>query len=163
VNPPCALLAATSADAPALARLEQACHSHPWTISHFQQSVGAGPRGRRTFVLRTPAPDTDPLGGIVAYCVVETVLDEAHIHNLAVRPDLRRRRLARWLLEQILDLVAREGASSVFLEVRRSNRAALALYGGLGFLEVGTRRGYYRQPVEDALVLSRGGEPGASS
>jgi [ribosomal protein S18]-alanine N-acetyltransferase len=103
------------------------------------------------------------MGGIVAYCVVETVLDEAHIHNLAVRPDLRRRRLARWLLEQILGLVERQGASSVFLEVRRSNQAALSLYGNLGFREVGTRRGYYRQPVEDALVLSRGAPPGASS
>jgi ribosomal-protein-alanine N-acetyltransferase len=47
------------------------------------------------------------------------------------------------------------GASRVFLEVRQSNTDARAFYATLGFLEVGRRRGYYRDPAEDALVLSR--------
>jgi [ribosomal protein S18]-alanine N-acetyltransferase len=153
VTPPCALVDAKRADATALALLEARCHTHPWTVAHFQQSVADGTTGRRTLLLRSPFPPGDPLRGILAYCVVEVVLDEAHVHNLAVRPDLQRRGLARWLLLRTLAVVARQGATAAFLEVRRSNRAALELYSGLGFEEVGTRRGYYRHPTEDALVL----------
>jgi ribosomal-protein-alanine N-acetyltransferase len=155
VNPPCALVDAIRQDAAALALLESRCHTHPWTAAHFQQSVADGTTGRRTLLLRGPGDAGDPLRGILAYCVVEVVLDEAHVHNLAVRPDLRRRGLARWLLLRTLAVVARQGATAAFLEVRRSNQAALELYGRLGFREVGTRRGYYRQPAEDALVLRR--------
>lgn len=155
--PPCALVDALHSDADALARLEARCHTHPWTARHFEQSVADGTTGRRTLLLRTPFAPGDPLRGIVAYCVVEVVLDEAHIHNLAVREDLRRRGLARWLLLRTLAVVARQGARAAFLEVRRSNRAALELYSRLGFREVGTRRGYYRQPAEDALMLRRDG------
>ena len=147
---------ATAADAPALARLEQACHSHPWTVAHFERSVGPGPEGRRVLVLRGPErtdhPD-HPEGGILAYCVVESVLDEVHVHNLAVRPGLRRRGLGRWLLGQTVALLRRQGARSFILEVRASNRPAVALYGSLGFGEVGRRPGYYRHPREDALIL----------
>ncbi len=147
---------ATAQDAPALADLERRCHSHPWTIAHFERSIGGGPGGRRVLVLRG---SDHPLGGILAYCAVESVLDEAHIHNLAVRPDLRRRRLGLWLLRQTLDILARQGTRSFLLEVRASNQPALALYGGLGFGEVGRRPGYYRDPLEDAIVLQFGLAP----
>jgi [ribosomal protein S18]-alanine N-acetyltransferase len=163
VIPACALVDAIREDAPALARLEALCHTHPWTAAHFQQSVAHGTTGRRTLLLRGPRAPGDPLRGILAYCVVEVVLDEAHVHNLAVRPDLRRRGLARWLLLRTLALVVRQGVTAAFLEVRRSNRAALELYGGLGFRQVGIRRGYYRQPAEDALVLRRDGLPDPSA
>jgi [ribosomal protein S18]-alanine N-acetyltransferase len=89
----------------------------------------------------------------VAYCVYQVVADEMHILDLAVRAERQRRGLARWLLEFALDQARRRGAARAFLEVRRSNQAALALYRSLGFRVLAERRLYYRDPGEDALVL----------
>jgi ribosomal-protein-alanine N-acetyltransferase len=78
-----------------------------------------------------------------------------HIHTLAVSPLARGRGLGRRLLGRVLDLGARRGASSAFLEVRQSNWAALALYRSFGFDVILVRRGYYERPREDALVLQK--------
>jgi ribosomal-protein-alanine N-acetyltransferase len=83
------------------------------------------------------------------------VTDEGEIANLAVDP-------ARWgggvgkiLLDAALAEGARRGAESVYLEVRESNARARRLYASRGFEEVGRRKGYYRRPAEDAIVLRR--------
>jgi ribosomal-protein-alanine N-acetyltransferase len=70
-----------------------------------------------------------------------------------VRVSSRGRGLGGKLLDAALDEVASRGADQVFLEVRESNHTARSLYASRGFTEVSRRRGYYRSPVEDALVL----------
>jgi [ribosomal protein S18]-alanine N-acetyltransferase len=80
-----------------------------------------------------------------------------------VLPEERRRGVAAALLERILAEGRKLGAFRATLEVRRSNEAALALYKRLGFSVEATRRGYYSQPEEDALVLWRNNELGHSS
>ncbi len=81
------------------------------------------------------------------------MLDEAEILNLGVAEPVRRRGIARALVRSLLAEFSGRGVRTVFLEVRESNRPARRLYESFGFREVGRRSRYYRQPVEDAVVL----------
>jgi ribosomal-protein-alanine N-acetyltransferase len=148
------LEAAADEDAEALCQLETRCHSHPWSLRHFDDAL-ADPRGSRILVLRSPGRAQAADRGIVAYCVLQIVTDEIHVHNLAVRPEDRRRGHGRWLLEQALAWGRSVGARTALLEVRQSNWAALELYRAAGFAAISVRRGYYDHPREDALVLRK--------
>ena len=99
----------------------------------------------------------DEYGRAVGFCSFWRVLDELHINNLAVLPDLRRNGIASALLGHVLREGARLGAVRATLEVRRSNDPARLLYERFGFSIAGVRRGYYSNPVEDALILWRDG------
>jgi ribosomal-protein-alanine N-acetyltransferase len=92
---------------------------------------------------------------VAGFCAFWRIATEMHINNLAIRPELRGRGLGGQLLRASLEAAARLGAASATLEVRQSNVAARRLYARAGFNEAGVRRNYYRQPVEDALVLMR--------
>jgi ribosomal-protein-alanine N-acetyltransferase len=141
-------------DSPALAALEAACHSHPWTEAHFRQEVAYRPPNA-VLVLRGAPTSAEPWQGLRAYCVYRVIVDEMHILNVAVAPAWRRRGLARWILGFATGQAARSGARRAFLEVRRSNREALSLYEGLGFSRLRVRKDYYSEPREDAVVLGR--------
>jgi ribosomal-protein-alanine N-acetyltransferase len=141
-------------DLVALTDLERRCQSHPWSEASFREAIQAQERCL-VLVLRAPEERLSQGQGLRAYCVIETVADEAHIHNLAVALEHRRQGLGRKLLGLALEAAERRGVAVAFLEVRASNQAALALYRGLGFAPVGIRHGYYTEPLEDAIVLSR--------
>jgi ribosomal-protein-alanine acetyltransferase len=89
----------------------------------------------------------------MAYFLAREILGTAEVLNLAVVPEFRGRGLGAELLDAGLSAVRARGGSEVFLEVRASNAVAQALYAGRGFRTEGRRRGYYRRPDEDALVL----------
>jgi len=146
------------ADVEALAELERRCHAHPWTLRHFADAL-TDRKTLRVFVLRSPFEAKEPARGIVGYCVVQAAAGEMHVHNLAIDPAARRRGLGRWLLREALAWGTAAGAEDVFLEVRQSNWAALALYRDAGFEAVSIRRGYYERPREDALILRRKRSP----
>lgn len=145
---------ATACDAPALAALEAECFSHPWTGAQFREEVSYGLPGA-VLVLRGVASREGADRGIRAYCVYRLTVPEMEILDVAVRPGWRRRGLASWLVRFAMAKAARAGARRAFLEVRRSNTGALALYDAQGFTRVSVRRRYYREPCEDALVLGR--------
>lgn len=145
---------AAEGDVEALAELERRCHSHPWTLRHFADAL-ADRKTLRVFVLRRQLEVWEPGRGIVGYCVVQVAAGEMHVHNLAIDPNARRSGLGRLLLREALAWGAAVGAGEVFLEVRQSNWAALALYRDAGFEVVSVRRGYYDRPREDALILRR--------
>ena len=94
---------------------------------------------------------------VVGFCSFWRVMDELHINNLAVLPQHRRAGVATALLRHVFREGARFGAVRATLEVRRSNDPARMLYERFGFFEAGTRRAYYTNPVEDAIVLWREG------
>lgn len=96
--------------------------------------------------------ETGPL--VVGMIVVWIVLDEAHIATLAIHPDYRKLGIGRQLLLQGLRAAAVRGAQLAYLEVRRSNLAAQALYESFGFEVVGERRRYYKDNQEDALLMT---------
>lgn len=93
-------------------------------------------------------------GRIVGYIVARVVGgEEAEILNLAVDPAHRRRGVGRILVDSVVAHCRRGGVRRIFLEVRVSNASAAALYASAGFVTVARRRGYYRHPPEDALVM----------
>lgn len=145
-----ALGAARPEDASRMLAIERASYSHPWSEASLREAV-TRPQRFLTLVLRA---EGEP-GEVAAYCVAQLVADELHVHNVAVDPGRRRRGLARRLLGHALEHARAAGARRALLEVREGNRAGRALYESLGFVEVGHRRGYYRDPPEDALLFAK--------
>ena len=92
---------------------------------------------------------------IVGFVMARQVLDEAEILNIAVKRSHRRCGVGAALLLAALKDAQAQGAARVFLEVRESNAAAIAFYRKHGFRQTGRRRGYYRDPDEDALLFER--------
>ena len=137
---------ATSDDLAEIHQIERASFGDPWSRAAFAQALAAP--AVRLSVAAQPA--------VLGFIAVRTVADEAEILNVAVATAARRGGVGRALVRHALEHADQSGAYSVFLEVRPSNAAALALYRSFGFVEVGRRRHYYRAPVEDALVLRRG-------
>jgi ribosomal-protein-alanine N-acetyltransferase len=140
-------------DLPVMLEIERASYSHPWTPRNFEGELRS--EHGVFLVLREAAAAHDQDRGVRAYCAFRVVAGEMHLMNLTVGSDQRRRGTGRFLLGLVLDLGKRRGASACFLEVRESNAAALGLYRTAGFEEAGRRKGYYRQPREDALLLRR--------
>jgi len=97
----------------------------------------------------------DEEGELVGTVAARTIADEVEILNLGVVAPWRRRGLGHSLMAVALEEAGQAGAKQAFLEVRESNEAARAFYIALGFTATGRRRGYYREPPEDALVFSR--------
>jgi ribosomal-protein-alanine N-acetyltransferase len=91
--------------------------------------------------------------GVLGFLLCRHAVDELEILNLAVAPEARRTGAGSQLLEAALRQARAAGIRRVFLEVRESNRAAVAFYSRHGFCPAGRRPGYYTQPVEDALLL----------
>jgi [ribosomal protein S18]-alanine N-acetyltransferase len=98
--------------------------------------------------------DSDSQNQIAGMLVLWQIIDEAHIGTLAVDLEFRQRGIARRMLAHALLEAAREGVQKVFLEVRRNNTAAQALYKGFGFEVSSIRRHYYPDTGEDALLMT---------
>jgi ribosomal-protein-alanine N-acetyltransferase len=132
-------------DIPAVGAVERASYTFPWSEGIFRDCLRVG------YLCRVAEMD----GEIVAYGVVAMGAGEAHILNLCVRGDLRGRSVGRQMLMLLLERARQAGMTEAFLEVRPSNRLAIALYQSVGFVQVGLRKGYYQaeQGREDALVL----------
>jgi ribosomal-protein-alanine N-acetyltransferase len=145
---------ATADDLSALAALQAACYTHPWTGAQMAAELALGPPGA-VLVLRALAER----GGteVCAACAYRVASDEMQILDVSVDPRWRRRGLGRWLLLVAMRRAARSGAGTALLEVRKGNSQALRLYETLGFVRCGLRRGYYSAPVEDAILLRRDG------
>ena len=92
---------------------------------------------------------------VAGFCAFWLVFDEVHINNMALRPRFRAQGIGTALLRHVIGAARDLGARRATLEVRASNDPARRLYARLGFYVAGTRRNYYTNPVEDALILWR--------
>ena len=135
-------------DLDAVAALEAASFSNPWTRSMLERELEQ-PTSARVYILRLPHVR------VAAFCSCWVIADELHINTIAVEPARRREGLGKCLMQHVLADVSREGVRRATLEVRRSNTAALNLYENLGFAVASVRKRYYTQPEEDALILWR--------
>ena len=131
-------------DIPEVLRLEGMCFSYRWNEAQFKRGLDAG-------VFHVLGLERGP--ELVAYLAYSVVGDEMEILNLAVIPDERRRGLASLLLAALLEECRRRKVGRGFLEVKKSNTAAIDLYGKFGFKKVGERKKYYPDTGEDALLL----------
>jgi ribosomal-protein-alanine N-acetyltransferase len=142
------------ADLARVAALERESYVFPWSDQIFADCLRVG---YHCIVV-------DMADGVSGYGVLSMGAGEAHVLNLCIAEGCRRRGVGRALLLALLAHARDRGGRDAFLEVRRTNRAAIALYHDLGFECVGTRRGYYQAQDgrEDALVyrLELGTLPG---
>lgn len=97
------------------------------------------------------APAEGPIAGFI---VARHIADEIHINNVAIRPAFRRNGIAGRLLEDVLLWGKDKGATQAVLEVRAGNSVAQRLYRSCGFEITGRRRRYYKEPLEDALLMA---------
>jgi ribosomal-protein-alanine N-acetyltransferase len=134
--------------------IERASFSDPWSREMFRTEleVGGG----------TYARSAERGGRLVGYLCAVLVVDEAHLGNLAVDPADRRRGVGQALLDDLVQAAQKEGAKRVSLEVRLSNEIARKFYYNNNFIDVAIRKNYYRNPVEDAIVMLRS-LPGGTS
>lgn len=95
----------------------------------------------------------DETGKLVGYCGSWQILEEAHITNIAVSPEFRRKHIGEALLKKTIDICYSNMVKYITLEVRISNIPAISLYEKYGFKSFGTRKGYYQDNNEDALIM----------
>jgi len=134
------------ADIPSVASLERDIFSEPWSETGFADALAQ----RENLFLTAFRPD----GGVIGYCGLYTAGDEGEITHVAVVENCRRQGTAAALLAELLGWARACGVKRIFLEVRISNEAAIRLYEKYGFETCGVRRGFYRRPAEDALLMS---------
>jgi len=91
--------------------------------------------------------------GIVGYAAYYMEMGEARLTNIAVAKPYRRKSVAKKILNFILEVINKAGCKYIFLDVRPSNAAAITFYRKFGFYDLYRRPDYYRNPVEDALVM----------
>ena len=135
-----------ASDIDAVFAIEAGAFTTPWQPETFE-----GLLGRDTVEMVVM---TDQTSEVIGYAVLWCILDQGELANLAIVPERRGAGLGSHLLRHVLDVAALRGVAKFFLEVRASNAAAIALYEGFGFTEIGVRRGYYDNPKEDALVMA---------
>ena len=95
----------------------------------------------------------DEGGRVIGYIIGRKIPPEGEIYRVAVRPEKRQRGIGYRLLSYALKTEMGHGVETVFLEVRKQNAAARALYRAYGFSEVGVRKSYYQNPTDDAVVM----------
>ena len=133
-------------DLDAVLAIEQRAYPFPWTRGIFRDCLRAD----------YPAWVLVEDGLVIGYGVLSLAADEAHVLNVCAAPEVQGRGHGRRLLRALLQLARGRGAQRVFLEVRPSNAAAIALYHDEGFNEIGRRPRYYpaADGREDAIVMA---------
>jgi len=145
---PVVIRSAALNDVPAMLAIEQqAPGAAHWTAEQYKKLVGSGV----VLVAEDAAEETGKLCGFIC---AKAVAGEWEIENVVVAAAFLRRGIANELVRELIDRAAGEAASAILLEVRESNLPGRRLYEKHGFREVGRRRGYYRDPVEDAILYA---------
>lgn len=137
---------ATIEDAHAIYEIEQQSFSVPWRL----ESVLAELEGAANKLYMVICEENH----IVGYAGAWLVYDEGQITNIAVLPSARGKGYGSKLTKQLINECFSRGMHEIFLEVRISNLAALAMYRNLGFSVKGIRKEYYSEPTEDAYIMS---------
>ena len=141
---------------PRVAELEQACFSRPWSEEMLREELD---NPLASFIVAL-----GDNGQVLGYAGLTVVAGEGYIDNVAVREEYRRQGIAQDLLNVFLRFGSAHQLRFLTLEVRASNDPAKQLYLKHGFAQVGRRPGYYDDPREDAIIMTRyfreeGGEP----
>lgn len=150
----------TSSHLPAVLTLDQLTLGGFWTEDGYQREIDSPNSDLLIFKegwSETLSSHSNNSSAVLAIGCFWAILEEAHITLLAVHPDYRRLGLGQAMLLTLLQAAHRRQLERATLEVRVSNQAAIALYEKFGFQTAGTRKRYYQDTGEDALVLWQGG------
>lgn len=133
------------ADLDLVMAIENVVYTHPWSRGNFSDSLNAG---YSCWVLEED-------GEMIGYAVLMLAMDEAHLLNISIAGHRQQQGLGQALLEYMMTMARSHGAAHMFLEVRVSNKSAIALYEKLGFNEMAIRRKYYpgHHGREDAYLM----------
>ncbi|MBU3603156.1 ribosomal protein S18-alanine N-acetyltransferase [Polynucleobacter sp. AP-Kaivos-20-H2] len=151
-----------AADLDEVLRIESVSHIHPWTKGNFSDSLAAG---HWAYCIR-PQVDQMVKGSYLdpavlwAYCILFPAVDELHLLNITVSPNLRKLGLGQRMMAAIEGVAAQQKMPRIILEVRPTNAAAVTLYQKLGYEQIGVRKNYYPANPEtgsreDALVMAK--------
>jgi ribosomal-protein-alanine N-acetyltransferase len=128
-----------------VAEIERQCFHAPWSAQALREELG----NQHIFLV------AEENGQAIGYVGCQVVLDEGYITNVAVLPAARRRGIASALLDALAWQGQALGLTFITLEVRAANHAALAVYQKQGYVQVGIRPGFYRDPKEDAILMTK--------
>jgi ribosomal-protein-alanine N-acetyltransferase len=127
--------------------IEQASFTDPWSDDAWRAELAY--QDSSCYVA------LDESGAVAGALALRRIVDDVHVMKLAVRDDMRRRGIAFAMVSTGLKDMQKKGCRRAWLELRGSNHAAAAFYRKLGFSPAGLRKGYYRNPAEDAVLMSR--------
>ena len=142
---------ATPADVPYMRALEQQVETAAHWAEREYDALFAAEAPPRIALVATSDADAS---GVIGFAIARCAAAEWEIENVAVSPEKRRQAVGIKIIQELLSRAQSAGATSVLLEVRESNTAARRLYERLGFSQQGRRSKYYRNPEEDALLLT---------
>lgn len=127
--------------------LEAASFVEPWSAAAFLSEM------ETTGSVALVAVDEAKSGAVMGYVTARVVAGEAYINTIAVAAHARRCGIGRRLLSALEENVA--GGDFITLEARESNHLAMSLYKRLGYEKVGMRKDFYREPVENAILMTK--------
>lgn len=143
------------ADLHSVARLEQDTFSDPWSMESLREVLE---QDRYCKLVLCGIPESaceDSHVCVLGYIYGATVIDEGELYRIAVAPIARGLGFGQKLMECFLREMEEKGAERIFLEVRAGNSTAISLYEKNGFIYIDKRKGYYRNPKEDAWIMLR--------
>ena len=133
-----------ASDLSAVSKIENLVQSHPWSVNQFSESISSH--------LATVIEQDQQ---VVGFCILQPVLDEANLLLMAIDPSQQGKGLGFQLLDQSIALLKNDPVQ-IFLEVRESNKAAIALYEKSEFHQIDLRKNYYPKPEggrEHAIIM----------
>ncbi len=134
----------------AVTDIERECFSHPWSENAFYDEL-ENPMSLTVVALYTD----DGVESVTGFVNVRIVNNEVYINNITVSEKFRRMGHAKGLLLYLEENVKNKNATFITLEVRESNSPAISLYKKLGYVTVGKRKRFYRDPTEDAVLMTK--------
>ena len=135
----------TADDVKHAAEIEKLCFVHPWSEQSIKDEMD-----KENSVFLMAFEDENPMG----FVGLSVVFDEGYMGNLAVIESYRRKGTGRALMNELINECKAMDSAFVTLEVRASNTPAVKLYESLGFTEAGRRKNYYKEPLEDAILMT---------
>jgi ribosomal-protein-alanine N-acetyltransferase len=129
-----------------VARIEQLCFSDPWPKTCFKEELK-----HRFAVPLVVKAGTE----IIGYTCLWHLDPQMEIANFAVSPEYRGKGIGRMMMERVIWEARERDCRNLILSVRESNLLAINLYASFGFAEIHRRRGYYRLPAEDAIIMMK--------
>lgn len=135
----------TKQDANGISLIEKVCFAHPWSQKSIEDSFD-----NNTIFFGALCNNE-----IIGYCGIQTVCGEGYITNIAVLAEYRKKGVGQALVDRLILFADQQKLAFITLEVRVSNLDAVSLYTKSGFKNMGIRKNFYRDPSEDAYIMTR--------